>query len=705
MKPGKVKKENPKKSKKVLLKQGNLSKKQQRGVRGIHSIKTRMVLISIAIVLCIDVGITGYAAINASSAVKKTASTTMQQLAVNAASLVEETVNEQKTIIKTVASLNDLRDDSLTREQKISSLSRVRKDNKYIKIGITDTKGSVLYSTGQTEDVSKEDYYKRAFNGETVVTQPMMSKSDKKIVVVIATPLKSSGDTIGVLIAVQDGDVISGIADKIAFGKTGSAFMLDGEGVKIAHKDQKLVEAQDNDLKKSKEEKEKLDPKLLVLEKNMIDQKSGQGEYEYNGSHSFMVYCPISGTDWSLAVTMGTSELYEQVNVFVLASVVVSVIVLLLAALALYAMSGSISKGIKRGVLYLNPIAQGDFSSEILNKHLAQKDEIGEILRAIDHMKTSIKSMILLVMENSKEISKDSDNLSSISQQMSASSNVMANSVSGVASGTIEQSEKLGNVSEELNNLSLYINQIIEEVNAVDVNAKDIKDLSGQSDAKMQSLVDSIDTMTQTFEDFENRITLLGERISKIHEITTLINGIAEQTNLLSLNASIEAARAGEAGRGFAVVADEIRKLADQTKDSSINIAQLIDTVSSENDVIISESKKVSSGFMDQKDVVFDVVNSFAKIVHAVEDIIPKIDSVTDSADQMIQKRETLIVQVKEVLTISEETSSSAEEIAASTEQMASSSEDIANAAMNLTDKTSQVLEEISKFRLTSEND
>lgn len=80
-------------------------------------------------------------------------------------------------------------------------------------------------------------------------------------------------------------------------------------------------------------------------------------------------------------------------------------------------------------------------------------------------------------------------------------------------------------------------------------------------------------------EGIAERVLTLSEQGLKIGEIIATVGDLAEQSNLLAVNAAIEAAKAGEAGRGFAVVAAEVKGLAEQSKQATAQVRQILGEV------------------------------------------------------------------------------------------------------------------------------
>ena len=121
---------------------------------------------------------------------------------------------------------------------------------------------------------------------------------------------------------------------------------------------------------------------------------------------------------------------------------------------------------------------------------------------------------------------------------------------------------------------------------------------------------------------------ILVAHSKEIEQVIQIINSIAEQTNLLALNAAIEAARAGEFGKGFSVVAGEVRKLSEQSVNSTKVIEEIIKKI--ENDS--KQSVQLMGGALDSVQKGIDITNQtaskFQQIVSAVNEIGPHIGEV-----------------------------------------------------------------------------
>ena len=193
----------------------------------------------------------------------------------------------------------------------------------------------------------------------------------------------------------------------------------------------------------------------------------------------------------------------------------------------------------------------------------------------------------------------------------------------------------LGEFNEQLNRMS-------EHVGNVEESSKTIDAMAATSSDGMEELNQSVAGVSASFEQFQSQINKLGAHIKEIHNITKIITDIANQTNLLALNASIEAARAGEFGKGFAVVAEEIGSLADQSKDATVSITQLIQGIAKDTESLIGQS-----GMMKEE-----------------------LDGQVGTIEQTIESFRSIIQEVNELSSVSEEISASSQEITASTEEM-----------------------------------
>jgi PAS domain S-box-containing protein len=144
-----------------------------------------------------------------------------------------------------------------------------------------------------------------------------------------------------------------------------------------------------------------------------------------------------------------------------------------------------------------------------------------------------------------------------------------------------------------------------------------------QGEEAVANSIEGMQLIRQRVEGIAENILALSERTQQIGEIITSVNDIAEQSKLLALNASIEAARAGEEGKGFAVVAMEVRNLAEQSREATAQVRDILGEIQQATNATVmateegSKGVELGQGLIDQagqtiKDLT-DVINQAAK--------------------------------------------------------------------------------------------
>jgi methyl-accepting chemotaxis protein len=266
----------------------------------------------------------------------------------------------------------------------------------------------------------------------------------------------------------------------------------------------------------------------------------------------------------------------------------------------------------------IKSIAEGDLTKKVTVKG---KDEIAELLTAVNVMSMKLKSIINGIIESSDSLSAASEQISKSSQQIS--------------SGATEQASSTEEISSSMEEMVSNIQQNTE-------NAKQTERISGKA---TESMADMGKIGSESFDSMKT----IAEKI-------TIINDIAFQTNLLALNAAVEAARAGEHGRGFAVVAAEVRKLAERSKFAADEIENLSKT-----------SLRITEKTRESLDSLVPEIQKTSQLVQEITAASIEQNSGADQINNAIQQLNTITQQN-----------------AAASEEMASSAEQLSAQAQNL---------------------
>jgi len=202
----------------------------------------------------------------------------------------------------------------------------------------------------------------------------------------------------------------------------------------------------------------------------------------------------------------------------------------------------------------------------------------------------------------------------------------------------------------------------------------------------VQATLSGMSLIRETISEMEKRIKRLGERSQEISQIVNLINTISERTHVLSLNAAMQAAMAGEAGRGFAVVAEEVQRLAENSRQATGQIANLVQNIQVETNDTIATVNKTIDQVVKESELAHNAGERMRETHEATARLVRLVATIASSSAEQTKIAESLRSAADE---ITQFTAKTAEQLAAQNQSAAS-----------LVSASKKLMESVSVFKL-----
>lgn len=390
--------------------------------------------------------------------------------------------------------------------------------------------------------------------------------------------------------------------------------------------------------------------------------------------------------------------LSDQTTDTLLFIVVISIIAIITGLVIALLISRNLSKPVQLVSETVEEIAKGNL---LVNKiEVKNKDEIGQLAASFNQMAENLQNVVQQVSQTSGQVAASAEELTASAEQTSSATSQVANSIEDVANSAETLTAHAHETAETVNEMAAGIQKVADKTSTVAESALDTTKQANKGNDYILKVIEQMKSIHSSSNKTNDVIKELNNRSSQIGQIIEVITGIAEQTNLLALNAAIESARAGEHGRGFAVVADEVKKLAEQSRESANQIAELIQAIQKDTYQVVEMMNNGITEVTEGMQLVHETGTTFNTILKSIENVNSEIQEVSAISVEMSASVEEVNASVSEIAEIVKGTASNTAEIASASEEQLATMEEVSSAAVELAKMSENLSDIVKQFKI-----
>lgn len=660
------------------------------------SIKTKLVVAFSVLVCVVTIAVGSISLYNNYLSLKGEAEKSLELLAIEGAKVTESRMETLISTMELIAKKQEIVDMGF--EVDLQVLKEELDKTDFLDIGYVMKNGYTYYTDKTVRLMSDKSYVKKALEGYSSMSDVIISRVTRKPEIELCVPVVKDGNVVGAVIGRRNADALGVIIKDEGYGDKGYAYMMNGEGRLIAYPDTQVVLDRFNPITQAEK-----DEKLTSLAKafnQMRKDLSGIVNYEYEGNNYYAGFAPINGTDWIYVITANEKEIFAALPIMIRSMVLVMVVILFISVGVVYLMGHAITRPLVGMTNIFKKLSALDLRENISQLFLNQKDEIGTLSSASQALIKRLREIIILLSDAANQVTATAQELTAASAQSALASEEISRTVEDIARGASEQA----NTTEAGSTYAFQLEQII------DKNRKHMLSLNTATESVNQTVtlgledVEKLSSVTKENEkavdEINKIITLTKTSSDQIGEASKVISEIARQTNLLALNAAIEASRAGAAGKGFSVVAEEIKKLADQSADSTKYIDQTVQELQRNAKKAFDSVKFMLRASEEQHISVDETLNRYQTISESmrVSDEVVKV--MNSSEEEMNHAKNEILTLLQSLAAVAEQNAAGTQEAASAMEEQSASARELADSSDKLSELAISLQSITSRFHI-----
>lgn len=568
-------------------------------------------------------------------------------------------------------------------------------------------------NTVENKDLSGKEWY-TACQGRkakvnsifSYITAPYVDEETGEQIITVCQEVKYKDVVQGVVAMDIDASALADYVENIRLLNTGFVMLVDEQGnIVVDSESNTFADGTVADLEffaPLTEELDKLEEQKAQLEENedlAADDIVLQASYTMRAEGRDCAITAMTDriTGWRLLGCISDQENQKNLININIGTLMAGVIGLIFGCVIAVLTALSFNREIKKLQNATHRVAGGDFSEKI---KVTRSDEFGVLETNFNGMMDDVSGLIHAVEDKSNHILEVAGGISEVAGNTKTTIEQVTQAIDSVAQGAVKQAESTQEANTEVEHLKNSLDETKEYVSGMNGMTEKANEVSTEG---IESVKDLIEKSGKTAEKSKVSLEVMNEMvesIDKIFYISDTIADITSQTNLLSLNASIEAARAGEMGKGFAVVADEIRKLADESKESTDEIKKIITEITEKSKLVESTMQENEVLQTEQQEAINRTEEIFGEIMKQIEMLGSGMEHINALNDTMSANKDLVVDKMGTIASVSEQSAAATEEVNASTEQVNVTMEEISEHTETLQAIAKDLMETINRFKL-----